>query len=221
MISLRQEKPFAKGGRRACYIHPEHKGRCIKVALEDKQPHMLRSIDPWWKRMRHSRYYDENEQDLRIYTQLNKRLGSLTDLHFPKIYGLVETDLGIGLESELIRDPDGRISLSGKEYTMRNGLPSASDAAIKRLSDFLIQNLILFRDPFPHNIVLQEQANTSLRAVIIDGLDRKPFLSRTFRQTSEKRTIRKIDRLRKGLKRSEHNRLNGIQPKANGMLSYR
>jgi hypothetical protein len=221
MISLSQEEPFARGGRRACYRHPEHAERCIKIALEDKQPHMLRSVDPWWKRIRPSSYYDENEQDLRIYAQLDKRLGSLTHAHFPKIYGLVETDLGIGLESELIHDADGRISLSGKEYTMQNGLSSTSEEAIKNLSVFLVHYLILFRDPFPHNIVLQEQADASLRAVIIDGLGRKPFLSKIFRQTSGKRTLRKTDRLRKGLKRSEHNRQNGVKPKPNGMLSYR
>lgn len=221
MIPLSKKEPFAVGGRRACYFHPDDPNRCIKVALSDKQPEQLRSEDPWWKRLRPASYYDENELDIRIYARLEAKLGALAGVHFPNVYGLVKTDLGQGLETELIRDTDGRVSLSGKEYTMLNGRSDASEYAIQQLSDFLVQHLLLFRDPFPHNIAMQEQPDGSLRVIIIDGLSRKTFLSPSFRKASEKRILRKVERLKKGLKRAEHNGRKGVQPKPNGMLAAR
>lgn len=221
MICISKNQPFALGGRRACYRHPEDRARCIKVSLPDKQPLALRSVDPWWKRLRPVSYYDENLLDLRVYALLVKELGDRVSNHFQRIHGLVETDLGLGLDSELILDADGRVSLSSKEYIMQNGSSTKSQDAIQQLADFLVQHRILFRDPFPHNIVLQEQADGKLRAVIIDGLHRRVILPSIIRKTAEKRILRKTERLKKGLQRAEANARSGIAPKPNGMLSTR
>jgi hypothetical protein len=221
MICLEQEQPFALGGRRACYFHPEDGSLCIKVARADKLPHMLRSVDPWWKRIRPASYYDENKLDMNIGHKLRARLGDAATDHFPSIHGTVETDLGIGLVCELIRDPDERISLSGKEYTLANGLRVEATDAIKELRSFLKKHLILFRDPFPHNIAIQEQTDGSVRAVIIDGLGRGAFLSPLFKDSARKRIDRKIDRLLKGMHRAESNKIKGVRPKQNGILLKR
>jgi len=221
MICLQQEQPFAVGGRRACYFHPEDRGLCIKIARPDKLPHMLRSVDPWWKRVRPASYYDENMLDMNIGHKLRARLGDSATAHFPSIHGMVETDLGVGLVCELIRDPDERISLSGKEYTLANGLRTEATTAIKELRLFLSKHLILFRDPFPHNIAIQEQIDGSVRAVIIDGLGRGAFLSPLLKASARKRIDRKVDRLLQGMHRAESNKNRGVTPKQNGILLKR
>lgn len=221
MISLQKASPFAIGGRRACYFHPDDTNLCIKVAREDKQPAMLRSVDPWWKRLRPIAYYDENILDLNIGLNLRAKLGTQATAHFPEIHDIVATDLGPGLVCELIRDPDGQISLSGKEYTLTYGLGTDVKDAVKVLRSFLSKHLILFRDPFPHNMALQQQEDGSLRAVVIDGLGRGAFLNPILKQSAHKRIDRKIDRLLKGLSRAQENKERGIPAKQNGLLLKR
>jgi hypothetical protein len=221
MILLNDSEPFAIGGRRACYRHPDDATRCIKLTLANADPVILRAADPWWKRLRPIKHYDENKIDSKIQHLLDSKLDTAANYHFPKIHGLVETDLGLGLETELICDADARISLSGKEFTMQNGLTEASEEALDNLRCFLVQHLILFRDPFPHNMVFQSLEGGRLRAVIIDGLGRHVFLSPILRNAAEKRVEKKFARLMKGLKRAEQNAIKGIQPKPNGMLAHR
>lgn len=221
MISLSYETPFAMGGRRACYVHPDNRDRCIKVALPEAKPEMLHAKDPWWKRLRPVGYYNENLLDLKIHRLLAARLGESSHLHFPKVYGLVTTDLGQGLETDLIRDPDGRIALSGKEYTMQNGTTDASEQALLELREFLVNHLILFRDPFPHNVIFQSLSDGRLRAVIIDGVGRRVFLSPILRQSSQRRVKKKFARLLKGVLKTKQIAKNGVPQKQNGILLHR
>jgi len=223
MLDLSHAEPFAIGGRRTCYVHPDDDSRCIKVIPPDKRPALLRQSQVWWKRFHRAQYYDENVQDLRIYRHLLARCGEQLHQHLPKVFGFVETDVGDGLEVELIRDADGRISLSGKEYTIENGIPEATLRAIDELEAFLVQHGIQFRDPFPHNLTFQETADGRLRLFVVDGLARKPrgLLSLLPRSWMANRIRKKIARLQKGLKRTDHNRQAGVTPKAKGLLLKR
>ena len=51
MISLEEVKPFAEGGNRVCYIHPNNKSMCLKISKPEvvkkmRQMHLgTRSLD--------------------------------------------------------------------------------------------------------------------------------------------------------------------------------
>jgi len=223
IIELSDQEPFAVGGRRACYVHPNDPNRCIKLILADKTPRQLRAANAWWKRLHRAAYYDENVQDLKIYRHLISRHGAGIHQHLSQVFGLVETDLGRGLEVELIRDADGRVSLSGKGYTIEQGLTDTFLASLQPLEDFLTHYRIQFRDPFPHNLSVQVAQDGSLRLVIVDGLARKawiPFDSLP-RSLAAQRIHKKMQRLLKGLKRTENNRKAGVTPKNKGLLLRR
>lgn len=223
MLSLNEQKPFAVGGRRACYVHPHHRNRCIKILLADKRPDHLRDAAAWWKRIHRNEYYDENIQDLRIDRYLRSRHGDAIYQHLPRVFGMVQTDLGDGLEVELIRDSDGKISLSGKGYVIEQGLPRALLESVDALKVFLIKHRIQFRDPFPHNLSVQVGKNNDLRPFIVDGLARKswPPFDRLPRSVSEPRIRKKMQRLVQGLKRTEENRKAKVTPKQKGLLLKR
>ena len=36
MINLDGVQPFAEGGNRRCYVHPENSYRCLKVTIQDQ-----------------------------------------------------------------------------------------------------------------------------------------------------------------------------------------
>ena len=51
MISLEEVKPFAEGGNRVCYIHPNNKSMCLKISKPEVVKKM-RSNAPWYKKLR-------------------------------------------------------------------------------------------------------------------------------------------------------------------------
>jgi hypothetical protein len=201
MIILSDKKAFAKGGKRACYRHPEQLGSCLKVFLRGRTPLDQKQADPWWKQLRPTSVYDENIRDAHNLSQIYEKIGNEAEHHFPKSEGLVDTDLGTALSLQLIRDHDGNISASAKEYIIINGITPQLEAAIKALGAFLLKHLILFRDPFPHNIAIRTNANQSLEAVIIDGLGDSSVLPFHFivPGLTQKKIRKKHARLLKGI----------------------
>jgi hypothetical protein len=193
------------------------------VVLAGKRPKQLRRAQPWWKRFHRETYYDENLQDLKIHRYLAARHGDDIYRYLPRVFGLVQTDIGIGLDVELIRDADGRISLSGKGYVIEQGLTPSLLEGVNKLGEFLVHHRIQFRDPFPHNLSVQHRTHDTLRLVIVDGLARKslvPF-DRLPRDIAEPRIHKKLQRLLLGLERTDTNRKTGVTPKNKGLLLKR
>ncbi|WP_269526197.1 YrbL family protein [Coraliomargarita parva] len=202
MIELNQTPPFAVGGKRACYLHPERADCCIKVFLPGREPNQQRKADPWWKQLRSARSYDENLRDSREICRAFEKAGDKAAAHFPHCEGFIETDIGLGLCMELITDSDGSIAISAKEYTLRNGITPESLRAVEYLERFLLQYRIQVRDPFPHNIAYRALTNGELQAVVIDGFGCSSVNPiNHWVPALEKRQIRKrMARFRKGLK---------------------
>ena len=51
MIDLNGVQPFAEGGNRRCFIHPNNSYRCLKVSLEE-QSKKVKQNAPWYKKLR-------------------------------------------------------------------------------------------------------------------------------------------------------------------------
>ena len=68
MISLEEVKPFAEGGNRVCYIHPDNKNLCLKISKPEVVKKM-RSNAPWYKKLRSERSFDDNYREESAYQQ--------------------------------------------------------------------------------------------------------------------------------------------------------
>jgi hypothetical protein len=175
-IRLSDREPFAVGGFRACYVHPENRARCLKVVLPGKGAADRRREDSFIAHFRPDWHYDENLHEARFLELLEKQLGCDATAHFILSHGFTETDLGAALETDLVRDPDDVVSITAKEYIVQNGFDDAAHSALEQLHRFLLRRRVLVRDPFVHNILFQKQADASLRAVIVDGLGNAEFI---------------------------------------------
>jgi hypothetical protein len=168
MIKLNDIFPFAKGGNRMCFVHPDNPNRCLKVI----HPGILTKIKkskPWYKQLRSSESFDDNLREQNAYNQkaLKSNNPEIWD-HLAKWYGMVETDIGIASETELIRN-NGRIAETLEEYLFRNGLTDEIKDAIEEFHKWLRQHLVLTKNLIPHNLVLTSQEK-KLKIKIIDGL---------------------------------------------------
>lgn len=170
-LALAQRKPFAEGGNRLCYTAPDDPGLCIKLLREDRSPAIKRALKGFPRSLKPLHYFDDNLQELRTYRRLHRRLGDALHSVCPVIHGLVDTDLGEGLACELIRDDDGRVSVSLKQYLWEHGLTDALQRAVSEFGERWLRLTVPSRDLLLHNIVVQcDAAQQIRRLVVIDGI---------------------------------------------------
>jgi len=169
LLQLSMREPFGVGGRRLCFEHPHDESLCIKVLRTDADRTVRLKKSSGWKTSL-GRVYDNNEHERLELDRLYKQHGDVLCNHFPKHYGYVNTDMGSGLVLDLMRDCDGEISMSLREW-ITIGRPLAElDLAFQQFGAFLSRYAILTRDLLDHNLVAVRHEDDVLRLVMIDGI---------------------------------------------------
>ena len=173
MIELNGITPFAAGGNRKCFVHPEKPDRCLKVV----HPGLLEKIkknQPWYKKLRPESSFDDNLREQEAYNQKSlKRNDQVAYKHLAKWYGMVETSIGMASETELIKNND-EIAQTLEDYLFTNGLTDEIKNSIEEFQDWLRANLILTKNLIPHNIVIKVERDKMILK-IVDGLGSKAF----------------------------------------------
>lgn len=183
MIDLSRQKPFASGGNRLCYRHPERPDLCVKI-MRTGRIDELRGRAPWYKSLVSDSHFDDNEREARGYAQRalrNAESGSIAWQHLPRWYGIQATSEGAGAVSQMILDEQGNPAINLQEYLEQNGLDEPISAALERFSDWLHQSRVLTKNLLPHNLAVQweksaEGDEKQPELYLIDGLGRASFL---------------------------------------------
>ena len=192
MISLEEVKPFAEGGNRVCYIHPDNKNLCLKISKPEVVKKM-RSNAPWYKKLRSERSFDDNYREESAYQQRAiKENPQKIWRHLAKWYEFVETSKGLASCTELITNND-KVALNLEEYLFSKGRTSEIDKALKEFEIFLKETKLLTKNIIPHNLAVKEN-DSELTLKIIDGLGCMSFIplaeiSNTFADRYIKRRI--------------------------------
>ncbi len=224
MIQLTHTEPFAIGGRRECYVHPDDAGLCVKVHREEFLPSKLRQDAPWWRSLRKGENsFDENFADSTVLHALESENDPAIWDHVPRFHGWVETDRGRGLVIELLRDGDGLISRSLLDWIWMHGPCGELDRAIDELAEFWESRTIPSRSLGLHNIVMQERGPDDRRLVVIDGLGSTEFLpiSKWSRSYALRRSRSKIARMRRDVAELLQRREKNQDPGRRGFLLKR
>ena len=174
MISLEGVKPFAEGGNRVCYIHPDNKNLCLKISKSEVVKKM-RSNEPWYKKLRSENSFDDNYREERAYQQRAiKKNPQKIWKHLAKWYEFVETSKGLASCTELITNND-KIALNLEEYLFSKGRTKEIDKALKEFEIFLKETKLLTKNIIPHNLAVKED-DYGLTLKIIDGLGSMSFI---------------------------------------------
>ena len=192
MISLEEVKPFAEGGNRVCYIHPNNKSMCLKISKPEVVKKM-RSNAPWYKKLRSERSFDDNLREESAYQQRAiKENPQKIWRHLAKWYEFVETSKGLASCTELITNND-KVALNLEEYLFSKGRTSEIDKALKEFEIFLKETKLLTKNIIPHTLAVKEN-DSELTLKIIDGLGCMSFIplpeiSNTFADRYIKRSM--------------------------------
>ena len=174
MINLSDATPFAEGGNRKCYVHPNNKDRCLKVVhfgILEK----IKKSKPWYKKIRPLESFDDNLREENAYQQKAIINGdsNIWD-HLAKWYGMKETDIGMASETELIRN-GGKIADTLESYLFKNGMTDEIKNSITTFQEWLRESLVLTKNLIPHNLVIKKE-NDEMLIKIIDGLGSQAFI---------------------------------------------
>lgn len=161
---------FSGGGNRLCFVHPGDPGRCIKVLRPDRSPAKKRREQPFPKNLKPLSAFDENEQEIRVFRRIDRYIGDAAYAYIPHFYGLVKTNLGPGVCSELIRDEDGGISITLKQYLWTHGRTTEIEQALDRFRAGWLALGMPSRHLLLHNIIVECRQQQPYRLVVIDGL---------------------------------------------------
>ena len=174
MIDLSNIEPFAKGGNRSCYQHPENINICLKITHPDL-PNQLKANAPWYKKYRSLDSFDDNKREELAYNQkaISKNESIVWD-HLVRWHGFEETSMGLASATEMVLN-DGMIAETLESYLFTYGKDEKITAAINDFENWLKKTLILTKNIIPHNIVVKK-IEGKLQLKIIDGLGCSSFL---------------------------------------------
>lgn len=174
MINLEGVKPFAEGGNRVCYVHPDNKNLCLKITKPEVVKKM-RSNAPWYKKLRSEQSFDDNFREERAYQQRAiKENPQKIWRHLAKWHEFVETSKGLASCTELITNND-KVALNLEEYLFSKGRNSEINIALKEFEMFLKETKLLTKNIIPHNLAVKEN-DSGLTLKIIDGLGCMSFI---------------------------------------------
>ena len=129
---LKLQKEIDRGATRICYGHPDTPNLCVKVYIDANKK------------------LNEIQQEINIYKALKEQLAAYLCFYKNE---LVETDKGVGLVCELLRDDNGQISQS--LVKCKRPLTPEIIAQIHNFTDTLIKEKIYFYDFNIKNFALQ------------------------------------------------------------------
>lgn len=193
ILSLKAHTPFAVGGTRLCFVHPDDSSKCVKVLRRDRTPQERRKLTTGIKKYRSLKHWDDQSKELIAYRQLLNRNSDTVWQHIPEFFGSVETDLGLGIITRVFRNFDGQFPRN-----LETEVPLGVDAILKEgLFEFkrwLRQELIITRDLLPHNIIVVRDSAKHCRLMIVDGLGNSEWIpvSTWFRSFACRKVERKI-----------------------------
>ena len=190
------DKAFAQGGNRLCFVYPEDRKYCIKVARSDRSPEQKKAEKSFPRNLKPVRFFDENRQELRVYKNIDRWIGDSAYTLIPRHLGIIDTNYGSGFITEIITDDDGLISISLKQYVWQFGITPALEEAISVFKDHWVSLGMPSRNLLLHNIVVQ-QSKDQLRLVVIDGLGWSDIfpIAYIFPSLARRKAARKASRL--------------------------
>ncbi|NPU91497.1 MAG: hypothetical protein HPY82_06250 [Gammaproteobacteria bacterium] len=170
-LQLTTLEPFARGGNRLCFVHPDYPDRVIKVRRPDFSLEERRRRKGFPKNLRPLSSFDDNAEENRTMFALDRQLGAPLYQHVSRCFGFEDSDMGKGLVSELIRDASGKISHTLKQYIWDNGYDDNARAAVEEFCACWETLGVPSRDLLLHNLVAQRDGGGKIvRLVVIDGL---------------------------------------------------
>ena len=161
MIELNDSYFLGKGTSRTCYFDPRDATRCIKIDSG-------------------ARSFSQTKQEGKYYDWIARKRPHFSFDCFPRFYGFVETNLGLGGVYDAVRDSTSGTTSKTLRHYMQDGSVTREldrwEEALRRLRESVLRNSLVVGDLGPGNICASQGPNGVIQLVIIDGIGHRDFL---------------------------------------------
>lgn len=196
-LRLKDTKPLVSKNKKYIFAHPTDDRLLIKVA--NRKGTLRRwGIRRFYKRWYRGGLYADYMRSLKEYIFL--RANSRGDVQsIPRIFGLIDTDLGLGLVVEKIRGPDGELARPLISILRESGLTTDIREKLGSFIDELVRNDVVVNDLSMGNIVYADNGTDGGRFVLVDGFGERtvvPLYSMS-KSLNKRNTLQKYRRMLK------------------------
>ncbi len=129
------KKIIGNGATRECYQHPSFSDKCIKIVIKGKSDKILK-------------------RELKYYPIIKATLNNFIVKYDNK---LVQTDKGIGLVCELVKDENNKLSPSLLSYLKTHSIDKELESELHYFTYQLIEHRLYFYDFNLKNFVVQQK----------------------------------------------------------------
>lgn len=201
VLKLKEVSPLAKGHSRLVYQHPEEPAYLVKVIRPEVIEKRWGSGTAWYKRRRRYGRFISYVREIQEYVAVCARHGECPDF-LQKIIGFAETDLGLGLVIEAVRDREGNLAPTLGSLVRAGRFDAVAKAALERFMEQLLGCDATVSDLNVGNLVYCDAASEA-RFVMIDGLGSAAVLplAKISRRFNRRSKLGRYDRLRSRIAR--------------------
>ncbi|HEY0230101.1 MAG TPA: YrbL family protein [Dokdonella sp.] len=179
ILPLAHAAPLAVGHLRQVFQHPRETDCVIKVMRADAVQSRWGAKARWYKRLPRARHYTGFVRELKEYIATQARFAG-RNAPIARMVGVVETDLGLGLISEKVRDANGALAPTlAALYARENGFSALIETGLARFLEDLLACNVIVGDMHAWNIVYGSDSREGPRFVLIDGFGEKHFIPRS------------------------------------------
>ena len=176
-LVLSAKEPLLNSKTRRVFEHPEDHRLLVKVHISRKSTASLGGIRAWLaNRQDHFLYTTGIMRELQQFVESRyKDYGDIV-AHIAPIYGVIDTDLGLGLIVAAVRDNRGHLAPTVRRLFRDNAMNPERCAKLDRLLGAILETPLVIGDLNQENIVLEDAGGANERFMIIDGLGERTWI---------------------------------------------
>ena len=175
VLELKNEKPLAQGSFRWVFQHPEDPDLLVKVIHDAAMKKRFGKKTRWYKRPRRYGKYLCFIREIQEFITVHAQTDSAAPF-LQRIVGFAQTDLGLGIVVQAIRDTDGNLAPTLRRLINTGLYDSTVKTALDNFLKLLLDSDVIINDLSPGNIVYTQNKNEAPSFVMIDGLGNNSFI---------------------------------------------
>lgn len=175
-FALSDRKPLASGSTRAIYVHPDDADLLIKVMRPEIIDQRYGSGRPWYKGQRRYRHFISYLREVREEIALRAQCGGRHPKCLQKVVGFVDTDLGLGLVVEAVRDKGGALAVPLPKLIQQGRFDDRAQADLEACLAELLDLPVVIGDLHGANLVYAWNEEHGNHFVLIDGVGCKTLI---------------------------------------------
>lgn len=209
VLKLKNRNPLTHGRSRLVFEHPHDPDLLVKVIRPEVVEDRFGSKTKWYKKRRRFGKFISYVREIQEFIAVEESLGKSP--HFlQRIVGFAQTDIGLGLITEGVRAPNGKLAPSLATLIHEEIFDGKAQKALEISLNQILESEVIVSDLNLGNLVYTHNQELGHYFVLIDGLGNNnplPFkaISRGINRRSKiKRFARLYNRIERAKKANKH-----------------